>query len=612
MSSVPSLIALTALCLANDGTIDAVDTLRAGWRSTSMWLDPLAFVPLDEDETSSGVNNDGGDDDGDDRESACTARAPLLFEGRPLMAHMTGLRLVSMRSARLDMLPDALAGSAQSLECLHLGENRLCRADSLPAWFAGFTALRTLDLYGNRLTVVPDALRTMTGLVHLNLSSNYLACLPDWFGDTFGGSLQTLGLCGAFRGHVLLSRSFRRLANLTHLMLCCNGCDDDDGNAGYESYDDMSEERRQEVQRDRGERSHIIWGELMHLENLQYLNAQYTHDVCWSGEHIARMHNLRCLFGIGDQFAPPPPQLHRLPHLVYAAQITVESHIVPVEVLWAFSRVVASDDTRVYWCPPASAAPPAPRATWTLSSLVDLCLTAIALVPSCADTECCLVRRHKLLHKRPDCMDRDHDGISSETYDATPLVVQEHVRQRDSSAIRSFIADDRAYIDHVTDVDKQPDDDGVFYSSRSNAKRTLYGGSLASRKKLSVMDMPQRYMSCRAHTCRRQDNQEEEGGECQTQKQRCVHGPLPYHVQLRVPVELVERATRGWVRTCTECKRPIVGVPTLTRTRSDKQTLLVRIGHGFNRTKPLIEHAYCNRCASIPASTYPLPRTPWK
>ena len=85
-------------------------------------------------------------------------------------------------------VPDAI-GALTNLKKLYLSGNKIA---TLPASIGRLTALETLLLADNQLTAVPASIASLTALTNLNLDSNRIATLPDWIGSLT--ALTTLDL----------------------------------------------------------------------------------------------------------------------------------------------------------------------------------------------------------------------------------------------------------------------------------------------------------------------------------------------------------------------------------------------------------------------------------
>nr|UDO47210.1 leucine-rich repeat [Pandoravirus massiliensis] len=191
---VPTLISLAVSALRASGRLDDVRVLRVARR------DRQALVGYPD-----------------------ATRVPLVVE-------MHGLVEISLRGARIDAVPDALACLAPTLAALDVSRNHLT---DLPSWMSQFSALRMLDLSSNQFAAVPACMMGMRRLACLDMSNNTLDCIPDRFGRAMG-SLRQLHLCDAFARGPRLSESFAALTDLRHLSLCCSPTLDDE----FDSWDD--------------------------------------------------------------------------------------------------------------------------------------------------------------------------------------------------------------------------------------------------------------------------------------------------------------------------------------------------------------------------------------
>ena len=95
------------------------------------------------------------------------------------IAAQSGTQTLDLSGNRLSVLPESL-GNLTALTSLNLAGNEL---SVLPDWLGSLTALTTLDLKYNKLSVLPDWLGSLTALTTLNLSGNDLSVLPESLGN---------------------------------------------------------------------------------------------------------------------------------------------------------------------------------------------------------------------------------------------------------------------------------------------------------------------------------------------------------------------------------------------------------------------------------------------
>ena len=89
------------------------------------------------------------------------------------------LKTIHLYKNELTALPDSF-GNLHALRYLDLGRNQLA---ALPDSFGNLHALRYLDLGRNQLAALPDSFGNLHALQTLHLSENQLVALPDSFGN---------------------------------------------------------------------------------------------------------------------------------------------------------------------------------------------------------------------------------------------------------------------------------------------------------------------------------------------------------------------------------------------------------------------------------------------
>ena len=114
------------------------------------------------------------------------SRAPILAK----LCTFTFVTELNLGGNDIAVVPDAI-GALTNLKFLDLGTNKIA---TLPASIGRLTALETLYLGGNKLTAVPASIGSLTALTTLSLSGNRITKLPDWIGGMT--ALTTLSLGG--------------------------------------------------------------------------------------------------------------------------------------------------------------------------------------------------------------------------------------------------------------------------------------------------------------------------------------------------------------------------------------------------------------------------------
>ena len=130
------------------------------------------------------VNLDGALSD--DKGFTDASRAPILAK----LCTFTFVTKLDLFGNNIAVVPDAI-GALTNLKSLDLGGNKI---STIPASIGRLTALETLYLYNNNLTAVPASIGSLTALTTLLLDSNRITKLPDWIGGMT--ALTTLSLGG--------------------------------------------------------------------------------------------------------------------------------------------------------------------------------------------------------------------------------------------------------------------------------------------------------------------------------------------------------------------------------------------------------------------------------
>lgn len=127
------------------------------------------------------------------------------------LGRIRAMRRLRLRRCALDAVPDSIR-ALDNLTHLDLALNEL---GSIPGWLAELTHLRELDLSSNGLTELPPSVTGLRQLTRLEISGNALAQLPV---EVCGLSrLRTLGAISC--GLTGLPEGFERLTRLRELIL---------------------------------------------------------------------------------------------------------------------------------------------------------------------------------------------------------------------------------------------------------------------------------------------------------------------------------------------------------------------------------------------------------
>ena len=121
---------------------------------------------------------------------------------------------VNLAGMGLTSVPEQLR-SLKTLTHLDLGTNRLT---ALPDWLGDLTSLTHLDLFANQIADLPDCIGSLRSLTCLNLTGNELAEIPDWISGLT--SLTELHLNSNWL--TALPESIGGLRSLTQLHLKAN------------------------------------------------------------------------------------------------------------------------------------------------------------------------------------------------------------------------------------------------------------------------------------------------------------------------------------------------------------------------------------------------------
>ncbi|BCU03176.1 leucine rich repeat domain containing protein [Pandoravirus japonicus] len=475
---------------------------------------------------------------------------------RPPLAAMHGLVEIRLNDLGLGRVPSALAALPLGLAVLDLSSNRLA---DLPDWLARFTGLRVLDLAANRLARVLPCVGALTALARLDLSQNRLDAIPAWFGPALVG-LRQLNLCAAFERGPRLPPSFAALVGLRHLSLCCSPT----LAPGFDSWDDPGADSV----------SHPLWPPVYGLTGLRGLVIHNT-SVVETDARIGRLRNLTRIEGLrlADRV---PPELARMCGLARMDTCNFTVPSVPHE-FYALARRMrpryrpyvdgaaddGDDDNFATHCPPR----------WMLPSLVDLCLTALCVVPE---------------HGKDAAVGTHRDGCAdaNRPYVDTAVGQSGHGFDWDDDS-----SDDCRDVWRVSTSGGGPfvrdRDPGLFYIFDDGDDDDDVGKADAA-----LLGMPwydDRGDAPPLHAGDSRDGQ-----------------PLPARMQSLLPIELIERAETAWSRTCASCARPIIGPASLVdvvRARSSPFRLRGRV-----RRDPFlgVERAFCPRCAPSAAADAPV------
>jgi hypothetical protein len=93
---------------------------------------------------------------------------------------MSSLVELDLSSNQLESIPESLS-LCYELECLHLGNNKLLEFPA--SIFTNLRKLRELQLYKNKITVVPPEVGNLRSIQRLSLASNQIKGLPEEIGS---------------------------------------------------------------------------------------------------------------------------------------------------------------------------------------------------------------------------------------------------------------------------------------------------------------------------------------------------------------------------------------------------------------------------------------------
>jgi Leucine-rich repeat (LRR) protein len=96
------------------------------------------------------------------------------------IGHCTALVALDFSNNQIEALPVALE-QCTNLELLHCGCNKIM--DVQPEIFAALTKLKELQLYKNKITIVPPEIGNLSCIERISLASNNLKTLPDEIGS---------------------------------------------------------------------------------------------------------------------------------------------------------------------------------------------------------------------------------------------------------------------------------------------------------------------------------------------------------------------------------------------------------------------------------------------
>ena len=146
-------------------------------------------------------------------EKVTRTRSPMDGEAWAQLMGYHALRELNLGGNQLETLPDAL-GDFTFLEVLTLSANNL---HNFPTCILRLTRLTKLQLSHNKLTSVPDAIRRLTALKVLRLNHNQLTTLPAALGDLV--ELETLRLESNFLGDTPIGTIVEGLSSLRELSM---------------------------------------------------------------------------------------------------------------------------------------------------------------------------------------------------------------------------------------------------------------------------------------------------------------------------------------------------------------------------------------------------------
>jgi len=130
------------------------------------------------------------------------------------LIQLTNLQTLNLWGNRLTVVPGSI-GQLTNLQTLELSYNQLT---AVPESIGQLSSLQTLELSSNELTAVPESIGQLSSLQTLELSSNELTAVPESIGQL--SSLQTLLL--GYNQLTAVPESIGQLSSLQTLSLSSN------------------------------------------------------------------------------------------------------------------------------------------------------------------------------------------------------------------------------------------------------------------------------------------------------------------------------------------------------------------------------------------------------